>query len=647
MANYTPKNTKNKPYDLRRIPYYITLALLTTGASLILGFLSFSGMYALAPMLPMAFAAFFLSVTYEGEIYLQNIKSALKKLFQSDHLKMTIAKEFLLANFPEHLDESCPRFFKDYQTQLFLLNQFSHKELTPNSKKRQAQIQQTLNDMEVWFTQQVFADKQKKNAKQTEYAQSLALWLSTRDQQSLHKQYQKRSLQFNLVKAFSTLSALFMGLGCTYLTVEAFTAIPAMAAIPFALWPMIIVPMAAISGIAYGLLTYNAITDLISNNTLVKWYQKLRDDLSKGITVKNVFMASAAIFLVALAVALTICTAGTWWTVASNAKPLFDWLKKMPNFVMGIINPAITGLSSVSFITQNTAESLEMIDDALNSQKSIIQQIKESIEKGWQHVLAHENWLQIFNPFRIAIKLTITPLRILLFLGHLVSIALTADRMPGVPQLISALIAFISEGFEDAHYFVGNAGHHDEHASCNHPKDAKELLKERLADGPAHSHDADIPTKILNFVTTPVYALAALFDTIASKLNTKDKHLTLKQAWCKHIGSKEPQDITATKKAKRPSQSWKKEHALMLIDKECSRLQETSADKPLAGEKTAQLKQLANTIVACPNNKALKQKLLQEQGKPVYNAHRLFALQSTTRSQAFIDALPERIGLQC
>ena len=72
---------------LKKIPYHLTLLLLTSGASLILGFLSFGGMLALSPLLPLAFAAFALSVAYEGEIYLQNIKGALNKLFKYNHMK--------------------------------------------------------------------------------------------------------------------------------------------------------------------------------------------------------------------------------------------------------------------------------------------------------------------------------------------------------------------------------------------------------------------------------------------------------------------------------------------------------------------------------------------------------------------------------
>src|SRR3990167_6490880 len=65
------------------------------GAVLIIGFLSFSGMYVLWPFLPVAIIAFILSVGYEGEIYLQNIKSAFDKLFLPRYTQELIGKECL------------------------------------------------------------------------------------------------------------------------------------------------------------------------------------------------------------------------------------------------------------------------------------------------------------------------------------------------------------------------------------------------------------------------------------------------------------------------------------------------------------------------------------------------------------------------
>jgi hypothetical protein len=176
-------------------------------------------------------------------------------------------------------------------------------------------------------------------------------WLAKEEQKQAEWQatLARRRTTFYFVAGFSSLSALFMGLGTTYLIVEAFSVIPLIAAIPFVFWPFMIVPMAIIAGAAYGLLTYNTVTDLINNDTLRKWGRSILNDLSKGFTLRNVLMAATSILLIGLAIALTICTAGTWWTVATTARPLFTWMGKMPSFVMGVINPIITGLSAIVF----------------------------------------------------------------------------------------------------------------------------------------------------------------------------------------------------------------------------------------------------------------------------------------------------------
>ncbi|MCL9683774.1 hypothetical protein [Legionella maioricensis] len=653
-------NTKNKPITPQKILSHFTVGMLTIGASLILGCLSLSGMYALSPFLPFALAAFGLSVAYEGEIYLQNIKGALEKLFKRNYLENYMAKEYLLENFPEDThDPDCPQFFKDYKKQLKLLSAFGHKELNKESKNKKKQIEKKLRDMEKWFALQLFSAKNKTTGDESIYAQQLQFWLEQHGQQVWQERIKARRSKFNIAKGFSLLAGLFMGLGSTYLIVEAFSVIPFLAVIPFAFWPIMIVPMALIAGVAYGMLTFNTITDLINNNTVIKWYNRLRHDLSQGLTVRNVFMTTMAVLLVGLAIALTICTAGTWWTVATNARPLFEWMKRMPSFVMGVINPVITGLSAIFFNIQNTAESLDLIDEAIQGNENIFQRTYRAITESLAHLRATENWLQIVNPFRLILKLTITPLRILLFLGHLISIAVTSDRMPGVPQIVAVLTAMISEGFEDAPYFIGHA--HPAHDS--HPHDFRTLLKEHLDGDEGHTHDGDIPTWVLKTITLPLYALAALWDSGASTLNRSQGYkqkeesiqspythqrrvLSLQEAWNKQRGIKEEEHVELPSKAKHPSKEWSVEHAVFLIEKyQTKHFENIQVDPELAEEKVRELDVLKNKIRTSTSSETLAETLVQARNQPVYNQHRWFAQAAKTSTQMFIEDLPERVNV--
>ncbi|GGI84483.1 hypothetical protein [Legionella impletisoli] len=610
---------------LKKLPYQLSLLLLTAGASLILGFLSFGGMYALFPFLSLAFAAFGLSVAYEGEIYLQNIKGALNKLFKADFLKHQIARQYLLLHFPDTTAEDCPQFFKDYEAQLHLLNQFGDKRLDKQSRKQKKQIAKTLKDMEKWFSAQFFA-KQEDATAATDYDLELRNWLAKHAQSEWRATFIRRNYWFQGVKAFSAFAGIFMGLGTTYLLVEAFSAIPLLAFIPFAAWPLMIVPMAIVAGAAYGLLTYNAITDMISNNTLGQWYNKIRDDFKKGFTVKNVFMAMTTTLLVAMAIALTICTAGTWWTVVKEARPLFNWMGKLPGFIMGVINPIITGLSAVVFNLQNTSETLELIDGAIShhdhhhSSSDSKSGFLNTIQRAFANLRQRENWGQLLNPFRLLLKLTFTPLRILLFIGHLVGIAVTADRVPGIPQTLSALFGLISEGFEDAHYFIPHA-HHHHHGEAQ----TKDLLDARLGAEHSHSHDNDLPTRFLKLLFSPLIMLAAAWDCAASQFN-KDprKPMSFASAWNKQRGIPMEQTVTLKTDSVKPSSAWQKAHVLHRIERQ--KQKESKEHDKLS---------------------ALQQEIRDEKPEQVISIlgqrqkHGFFAHQE---NKAFLEALPERVA---
>ncbi|WED43115.1 hypothetical protein [Legionella cardiaca] len=649
----------------KKIPYYLLLTLLTMGASLILGFLSFGGMFVLWPILPLAFAAFALSVAYEGEIYLQNLKGALNKLFfKRDYLKRHLANEYLLENFPDTTASDCPEFFKDYEKQLNLLHLYDHKRLDESSLADKKHIEKTLRNMEKWFAQQLFGPN--KASKLSHYEADIKKWLDTHKRGKWQTKLDQRRSTFNKVKVFSVVAGAFMGVGTTYLLVEAFAAIPLLATIPFTMLPLFIVPMAAIAGAAYGFLTYNAVTDMINNDTIRKWYNKIRQDLSNGVNPRSVFLAVTAIALVSLAIALTVCTAGTWWTVVKNTRPLFNWMGKIPSFVMGIIHPIITGMSSLVFNLQNTSESLEMIDEATKAKSGLFQRMRESITKGWQKLREKENWWQILNPARILLKLTVTPLRILFFLGHLISIGVTADRVPGVPEILSALLGIISEGFEDAHYFFEHdhdKHHHHEHDEGEHSHEhdenhdlhshhheskasahTKALLKERLASGHGHDHSADIPTRLLKALFSPLYALAAAWDSWASQNNkgTDRKALTFIEAWDKQTGKKKISHVDLHE-VEHASKNWQSHYAILRIERfKEKHLEKAVWNKPVAKEKMDALTLLQDEL---RDGADVEQRLETEGAKSLYQQQRFFnSAGKKTRTEAFLEELPRQIS---
>ncbi len=501
---------------IKKALYRLMLNLLAAGASLILGLLSFGGMYALWPSLIPSSISSLLSVVYEGEIYTQNLQRAFDKIFTKNYFNHQLAKAFL-KDILQNEDESEASFFAFQRYKLALRHRFGDKKV--------------LDEFEAAFSKQIQAETFDESSKEP-YARALFDWLHQKrgGKPSLHEQYKarlaKRRLPLLGIQLFSIITSLFMGLGTSYLLVELFTLVPILTAIPFAFWPIIITPMAAIAGIAYGLLTYNAVTNLMTNNTLLTWYRKLRDNLKQNpYSLRNIGMAITATLLFAMALTLTICTAGTWWTVVQEVPPLFNWMRRLPAFVMGVINPIITGFSAVVFNFENSSETLTMIEQLTdeNNKDLSIKPLKENIQNTFKHLRERENVLQWLNPFRLALVFVILPMRYLLFVGHLFSIGVTADRIPGLSKYFSAFLGSLSEGFEDVHYFFKHT----------HPTDLNSLLDERLGESQGHEHNQDIPSWLIGKIAQPFYFLSALWDSGFSRFNKKEFHISHKQSYRK------------------------------------------------------------------------------------------------------------------
>jgi hypothetical protein len=261
-------------------------------------------------------------------------------------------------------------------------------------------------------------------------------------------------------------------------------------------------------------LTFNSLTDMINNNTLSKWAQKIKTDLKEHFGFRSVLMATTAIILGVLGVIVTCLTAGTWWTIVKEAPKVFRWMAHVPKVIINVFMPFFLGVSALIFNLENTAETLEHLEEVGSNPKHsirlMISQIGQTLKRLWKQ----ENIAQLLNPFRLLIKLTFTPIRILLFLGHLLSIAVTSDRVPGVSEIASALVGLLLEGFTDGHYFFQDLMHkHEEKA---HPPTDKEAVQKRLSHEGGHDHSTDIPTQLLRWCFTPLFAAAAAWHFVCS-----------------------------------------------------------------------------------------------------------------------------------
>lgn len=473
----------------------ILTVLLTLGASLLLGLLSFGGMYVLLPLLTVSIAAFVLSVVYEGEIYQKNIAKALDKLTEPHFIEQQLGEEFLDAF--DFKSKKQHNFFKTYQ-------KLSNRSPSPARDKR-------LRTMQIWLGQLLIQGDSK-----SAYAKKLIDHLQLNDNKQVH-QIRARQIQnhHHYIQIFAATAAVLMSLGTVFLILDVLPALPFMMIAP-AVLPYVVIPMAAIAGIAYGFLSYNSLSDFLLKNSLGKWWQDIKaqiQDPQRNWKQVTFVILSAAIF--ALNLALTLCTAGTWWTVVHATKASWQWLKHPLTKVLTALIAPIVSISTLGFNLENTIETINEVKEALNDKP------QTSHHPHPQIVTSTENWWQIFNPFRVLLKLTFTPLLILFFLGHLISIGLTADRMPGIPAITSALFGIISEGLEDFHYFFDLEKLLKPLATlfkiiASPIEGFKEAFSEQessndvCCDTHHHEHSA-LPNLILELIFSPLIALSALW----------------------------------------------------------------------------------------------------------------------------------------
>ncbi len=570
-------------------------AFLTLGASLTLGLLSFGGLYAILPVLPLGIAAFWLSTIYEGEIYSSNIRDALKKLLDKNHYKISMA-ETLIAKIEKECQsqgKQLPSFFTDYFAQRDHCIKLKHiHNKNEEQKKKALMANKRLALMQQFFMQTLFHGQ----VNDLPYANSLHQFLQELElkdgtnKESLIKETTDKKRWIRRGFYFSLASGALFGLGTMYLLLESIAHLTFITISVSAL-PYIILPLATLSGISYVFLIYNSLSDMIWNETLNNWFKELKHDIKKSSLAKASLLVMATGLLLTLGVVLTICTAGTWWTIGKQSTRGLPFLQKIPKLVTNVLLPFFTGLAALIFTLENTKDSMDLVrHDIFNDCESIeegqscFKESQVSIwSKAWQFFIVslslllspitymvgevyeqykdENNLLQVFNPFRFALTLIEAPIQFIGFILHILSIGVTTDRIPGVSPIFSTLFSATSEGFEDLHYFFLSKKKRDEH--CN------------------HSHD--LPSQIYKVALSPLYALSALWRWPASYFS--EKPLTFKQAFALQFGWHQEAESTTNKiDLPKLSDKWQQQSILMQLKEQQSVYQK---DSPAANKHQA------------------------------------------------------------
>jgi len=658
---------------IKSLPKWLLILLLTGGAALTLGLLSFGGIYALIPLIPVAGLAFGLSTIYESEIYFQNISLTIDKLTKYNYLQRYMARKLLLEKAKIVQDENDCQFLKDYRTQLDIVRQFHEKKLDAESKERKKKAEKELSHMEKWFAELLFRKRGRMLDGLSDYEREVFGLvenkngiLSTDELDALHDKYHSHKWYYRAGAGLAIAGGLFTTLGTVFLLGDILPLIPLVAGLSAPALVPFIITASVLAGIAYGLLVYNAVTDMINNETLKKFFTNIKEKGRESIP-KAILMGLVTTVLIGLAVTLTVFTAGTWWTIAKNSGPILSWLQVkanivykaisiLPKFIMGIIHPIVMGASAMVFNIENSSESYETLSKFAGGVKQFFSLIWDRIKTTYQR----ENFLQFINPGRLITKAVVIPLRFCLFIGHLISIGVTADRFPGISSIITALVGTLCEGMEDLHYFA-ELGHHNEGEEDNEQEKRKHFIEERLEGEGGHDHGNDLPTKLINLALAPVKLFltlpwAFLTSQLNRLINDEEKQpLTLTQAFKQTFNFKDEENIPENAHLEdQKSQQWHKAHLCYHIDKFKRKRfgSHNYMNSALANEKKGALDGMANAIKnhngsaqqaydqyatnGGEDNKRHYRKLTEHRGVGFFSP-------ATTKSKDFIDDLTAKV----
>ncbi len=368
-------------------------------------------------------------------------------------------------------------------------------------------------------------------------------WIAP-DKADWEKRLRQHTINSRIAFVIAAFSGLIMGIGTTYLIMEAVAVIPWLMLLPLSLFPPVIGPLAVIAGAAYGLLIYNSLTDILLDNPAKKFIDRIRAISSQEMTFKRILILSLSLVLFLVTIFLTMCTAGTWLTVFHKTKPLVAWLSVIPNVLLNIIIPILIGISVLPFSFQSVSNTLEGLEANPSLDRAIIAlnprnwraptgRLPHSLaeasewlsERMWQQWVpdflgitadefALETDMQKKNPYRIVYRLFFEPLRNFIFIGHLVSAGATSDQIEGQVWL-SFWLNFWFECVEDWDWIWGRA-HVDD-------IDTVDLLKERAQKADDHNHDKNLPMRLLKFVFEPILQRAAQWDNKHRNLGRGDE----------------------------------------------------------------------------------------------------------------------------
>ena len=512
-------------------------------------------MLLLTPSIAFAVCAFIFGGVVEGEVFKQEILEGLRDMT----LLNKRGYHYLIVNAFGHylkLTPSQSGFLAEYQRLLSYIEILHGKKLTDRQRAEKKSAQKRLRHMREYFSRLVMSDSGVIPDLYVEDDELRLAVLAIREQLPVMK---GKMAMLRIAVPFSLLCGAGFGFATASALPVALAAISA--SLSFLVWPL-----AIIAAIGYTFLIFHTAKDILFSDGFRKWKDRIKkwftpevDGVTAMFVLKAVAISLITTATIALCVMGTLATAGTWWLAVKHGAKLIPYVKTVANIIRNVLAP-VAAFGNFIFSLYNSFESIHVIKRALEFAQPI-----QQLRRQWQALRVVENWVQIFNPFRIICKFIQKTTDAVLLLGHVLASGTARDRFMSVSPTILAVTTAGSELTQDITFFF---------------KEGKKTMTQWA----------------VSFLLSPLLLLSAAWQCLASRCNPPQQRVSLLHA-CKQAFGVVEKSLYSGDDAPPQSMSWRQVEIHRYFEKNVSRLERAVIGRDAAQSEIRELAVVKNTML--------------------------------------------------
>lgn len=409
------------------------------GATLSVGFVSYTGMYFLTPWsIPLCIFAFIFAGGNEGQVNWEGTKGTLKRLSDSSHLELEIVGRYLdgLKNISEENIfykeyQQQKKYIKDLEEYIVILNKRRNSYLPffesewrdyyerkiQEQKKEIKAAKEEIRNLKLFFLKRLDV---KSSTEDNEFEKSVDGLINQQQKDALKKEMSIKSTGLGVGGLFSIGAGACLGLVSLSAIAGGAASIAALSAVtPFG----VIIGLAVLAGIGAALLTYEPISSFVQDFKVKNYFQQRTEGEEKESSCAWIARCILAVFSVLLGLGATYASVGTWYEMVQDGAKQLGAIDRVANMLRTVFI-LVTLLPTIIFNTQN---SIESVDKLCGSDfKKLYVKTKKDFAS-----------IRFGNPFHFLAKCIELMGSMTFFLGHVASIGVGPDRVniPGLPVM--------------------------------------------------------------------------------------------------------------------------------------------------------------------------------------------------------------------